>query len=219
MLPARTSIPAPWTTVAVLAALLLACTVAAAPQEPRVLLFLGDSLTAGYGLDPEQAFPALVQERIQEHGWPWRVVNAGVSGETSAGGRRRIDWLLRQRVDLLVLELGGNDGLRGIPPESTRDNLQAIIQSTSARYPEAIIVIAGMQMPPNLGAEYTTAFRDLYPQLAEANGAALIPFLLEGVGGTPELNLPDGIHPTAAGHRIVADNVWSVIEPLLAPAH
>lgn len=196
----------------------------AAPPAPalqadadRTILFLGDSLTAGFGIDPALAFPALVGDRIEQLGWPWRVVNAGISGETSAGGLRRIDWLLRQRVDVLVLELGGNDGLRGIPPADTRANLQGIIERARARYPEAVIVIAGMQIPPNLGQQYTAAFRDLYPALAAANEATLIPFLLEGVGGVPELNLPDGIHPTAEGHRIVAETVWRALGPLLEP--
>jgi acyl-CoA thioesterase-1 len=205
--------------LATAAVLVCACLAPALGQEQasRTLLFLGDSLTAGYGIDPALAFPALVEERIEERDWPWRVVNAGLSGETSAGGLRRIDWLLRQRVDLLVLELGGNDGLRGIPPSDTRANLQGIIDRTLERYPEARIVIAGMQIPPNLGQPFTAEFRDLYPELAAANDATLIPFLLEGVGGVPDLNLPDGIHPTAQGHERVADNVWVVLEPLLRP--
>lgn len=186
-------------------------------QAPGTILFLGNSLTAGYGVDPDDAFPALVGERIRDRGWSWRVVNAGVSGETSAGGLRRIDWLLRQPIDVLVLELGGNDGLRGIAPADTRANLQGIIDRTTARYPEARIVIAGMQIPPNLGQEYTAAFRDLYPTLAADNDALLIPFLLEGVGGVPELNLPDGIHPTARGHEVVAENVWRVLEGVIRP--
>jgi len=181
------------------------------------VLFLGDSLAAGYGIDPQLAFPARVQDRIDARDWNWRVVNAGVSGETSAGGLRRIDWLLRRPIDVLVLELGGNDGLRGIPPADTRANLQSIIDRTRARYPDVEIVIAGMQIPPNLGGEYTAAFRQLYPELAAANDAKLIPFLLEGVGGVPDLNLPDGIHPTSEGHAIVADNVWAVLEELLRP--
>jgi acyl-CoA thioesterase-1 len=213
----------PSRTVLLVAATFVAAGLSPAPATPRALqaagtvVFLGDSLTAGYGLDPAMAFPALVQKEIDERNWPWRVVNAGVSGETSAGGLRRIDWLLRSRIDVLVLELGGNDGLRGIPPESTRSNLQAIIDRTRSRYPNVRLVIAGMQMPPNLGETYTSAFRDLYPQLARDNDAVLVPFLLEGVGGDPDLNLPDGIHPTAEGHRIVAANVWAILEPLLRP--
>jgi acyl-CoA thioesterase-1 len=143
------------------------------------------------------------------------VVNAGLSGDTSAGGLRRIDWLLKRRADVLVLELGGNDGLRGIPVAATKTNLQAIIDRTKQKFPQAQVVIAGMQMPPNMGEEYNSAFRRMFPDLATANRAALIPFLLEGVGGKPELNLPDQIHPTAEGHRIVAENVWKVLKPVL----
>ena len=188
----------------------------AAPEDAETILFLGDSITAGYGIGEEQAFPALIQDRIDSLGWPYRVVNAGVSGETTAGGLRRVSWLLGQPVDVLVLELGGNDGLRGTPIEVTKQNLQAIIDSTRAQSPEADIVLAGMQVPPNLGPTYTARFRDLYPELAEANDTHLIPFILEDVGGIPELNLPDGIHPTAEGHRVVADNVWEVLKPILA---
>jgi acyl-CoA thioesterase-1 len=187
----------------------------AAQQSDGVVLFFGDSLTAGYGLDPAVAFPALIQSRIDDAALPFRVVNAGLSGETTSGGLRRIDWVLRQPVSVLVLELGGNDGLRGTDLELTEQNLQAIIDRTLAAHPGADIVLAGMQVPTNLGGEYTTAFRDLYPRLASANEATLIPFLLEGVGGVAELNLPDGIHPNVAGHRRVADNVWPVLEPLL----
>jgi acyl-CoA thioesterase-1 len=139
----------------------------------------------------------------------------GLSGETSSGGLRRVDWLLQRRIDVLVLELGGNDGLRGITPDLTKKNLQAIIDRAKSKYPEVKIVIAGMQVPPNLGQEYTSQFRTLYSELAKKNNALLIPFLLEGVGGIPQLNLPDGIHPTAEGHRIVAKNVWKVLMSLL----
>ncbi|MEM1128761.1 MAG: arylesterase [Bacteroidota bacterium] len=184
-------------------------------DSARVILVLGNSLAAGYGLDPSLAFPALIQDRIDSLGWNFRVINAGVSGETTAGGLSRIDWLLRQPIDILLLELGGNDGLRGIDLDATRGNLQAIIDRTREAYPEARVVLAGMQIPPNLGADYTQRFRDLYPALAETNDVALIPFLLEGVGGIPELNLPDGIHPTPEGHEIVADNVWAVLKPVL----
>lgn len=186
------------------------------PAEARLrVVVLGNSLAAGYGLDPERAFPALIQEKVDSLGWPVAIQNAGVSGETTAGGLRRIGWLLRERVDVLLLELGGNDGLRGIPTEVTKENLQAIIDQTHARYPEARVVLAGMQVPTNLGAAYTGRFRELYPELAEENEASLIPFLLEGVGGDPSLNQPDGIHPTAEGHRIVAENVWAVLRPVL----
>jgi acyl-CoA thioesterase-1 len=181
----------------------------------KTILFLGNSLSAGFGLDPEQAFPARIQEKIDSLKWNFRVVNAGLSGETSSGGLRRVDWLLKYRVDIFVLELGANDGLRGITLDLTKKNLQAIIDRVKTKYPAVKIVIAGMQVPPNLGQEYTSQFRTLYTELAKKNNALLIPFLLEGVGGDPKLNLPDGIHPTAAGHRLVAENVWKVLLPLL----
>ncbi|GAB4119247.1 MAG: arylesterase [Acidobacteriota bacterium] len=184
---------------------------------PKRILILGDSLTAGYGLDPKQAYPALLQERIDREGLPYRVVDAGVSGDTSAGGLSRINWLLREPVDVLVLELGANDGLRGIELDSTRRNLQGIIDRTRQSYPDVRILIAGMMVPPNLGKDYATRFRELFVELAATNGAVLLPFLLEGVAGRPELNLPDGIHPTAEGHRRVADNVWRYLRPLLEP--
>jgi acyl-CoA thioesterase-1 len=185
--------------------------------EAKTLLFFGDSLTAGYGLeDPSaQAFPALIQKKIDATGLPWRVVNAGLSGETSAGGLRRVDWILRQRVEVFVLELGGNDGLRGLPPETTRANLQAIIDRVREKYPDAKIVLAGIAAPPNMGADFTRAFAAIFPELAEKNGVPLIPFLLEGVGGRPELNQPDGIHPNVQGHAIVAETLWTVLKPLL----
>lgn len=183
--------------------------------ERRTLVFFGDSLTAGYGLDPAEAYPALIQQKIDAAGRPWRVVNAGLSGETTAGGRRRIDWILKQPIDLIVLELGANDGLRGIPLTETRANLQALIDRIRAARPAVIIVLAGMQIPTNMGPDYTRDFSRLFPELAEANHLALIPFLLEGVGGIPALNQADGIHPTAEGHRLVADNVWKVLAPLL----
>lgn len=195
-------------------ALLLGATAGAA-DPARTIVFFGDSLTAGYGVDPDEAFPALVQKKITDAKLPWRVVNAGLSGETTAGGLRRLDWVLRQPVGIFVLELGGNDGLRGIPPAASRANLQAMIDRIRARHPAVTIVLAGMQLPPNLGAEHTREFAAMYPELATANRLPLIPFLLDGVGGVPSLNLPDGIHPTAEGHQIVARTVWTVIEPLL----
>ncbi len=179
------------------------------------VLFLGTSLTAGLGLDPDEAFPALIAQRIDSAGLPFRVVNAGVSGETSAGGLARIDWLLRQPVAVLVLELGANDGLRGQDPDAMRRNIQQIIDRTRAAHPDARIVIAGMQAPPNMGGFYTDAFREVFPAIARANGAALIPFLLQDVAGHRRLNQADGIHPTAAGQRIVAENVWKVLGPVL----
>ncbi len=184
-------------------------------DAPKTILFLGNSLAAGFGLNPALAFPALIQEKIDSLKWNFEVINAGLSGETSAGGLRRIDWLLKRKIDVLVLELGGNDALRGIAIEVTRKNLQGIIDKTRRAYPQAKIVIAGMQAPPNLGLAYTKSFRDLFPQLAKENNAALIPFLLEGVGGVPELNQADRIHPTAEGHRIIAENVWKILNRVL----
>lgn len=193
----------------------LANEVAPKSAPAKTVVVLGDSLAAGYGLDPSESFPALLQKMTDAAGMKFTVVNAGVSGDTSSGGLRRIDWLLKRRVDVLVLELGGNDGLRGIPVGVTKTNLQAIIDRTKQKNPRAQIVIAGMQMPPNMGADYTTSFAKLFPDLAKANNAALVPFLLEGVGGKPELNLPDLIHPTAEGQKIVAANVWNVLKPVL----
>lgn len=194
---------------------LLAPAVAA---ETKTLLFFGDSLTAGYGLDPDEAFPALIQKKLDAqsgNGPRWRVVNAGLSGETTAGGLRRLDWILRQPVDVFVIELGGNDGLRGISPETSRSNLQTMIDRIRTKYPHVVIVLAGMQLPTNFGEEHTRSFAEIYPELAKKNDLPLIPFLLEGVGGVASLNLPDGIHPTAEGHQIVAETVWSILSPLL----
>jgi acyl-CoA thioesterase-1 len=190
---------------------------ASAAQRP-VVLFLGDSLTAGYGLPEEQAFPALVQQRIDAAGLDYRVVNAGVSGDTSAGGRQRIDWLLRQPIAVLVLELGANDMLRGQDLDALAANLRAIVAATRAAHPGARVLVAGMRAPPNLGADYVVRFEATYRALAREADAALIPFVLEGVATDPALNQPDGIHPTAEGHRIVADTVWQALEPLLGPA-
>lgn len=184
----------------------------------RVLLVLGDSLAAGYGVDPSEAFPALLQRRVDEAGWPFEVVNAGVSGDTTAGGLRRLNWLLRRPVDVLLIELGGNDGLRGIPPEATRSNLVAIIDRARERQAGVRVVLAGMQMPPNMGEDYGRKFREIFPSVAAEKEVVLVPHLLEGVGGRPDLNLPDLIHPTALGHGWVASNVWSVLKPVLAEA-
>jgi acyl-CoA thioesterase-1 len=180
-----------------------------------IVLFLGTSLTAGLGVGPEEAYPALVQQKIDSAGLGFRVVNAGVSGETSAGGLRRIDWLLRQPITVLVVELGANDALRGQDLDSTRANLQMIIDRTRAAWPNATIVIAGMQAPPNLGRRYTEGFRNIFPDIARRNRTALVPFLLEDVGGVSELNQADGIHPTAKGHEIMAATVWRVLGPVL----
>jgi acyl-CoA thioesterase-1 len=187
------------------------------PARP-VVLFLGTSLTAGYGLPIEEAYPNLIARRIDSLGLPFRVVNAGVSGETSAGGLRRIDWLVREPVAVLVLELGANDGLRGLDPAAMARNLQAIVDRTRGAHPEVSIVVAGMEAPPNLGERFTERFRTVFSDLAKRNDAALIPFLLDGVAGDPTLNQADGIHPTADGHRVIATTVWSILEPILTGA-
>jgi acyl-CoA thioesterase I len=187
-----------------------------APADERpVVLFFGTSLTAGLGLEAEEAYPALIQLKIDSLGLRFRAVNAGVSGETSAAGLRRIDWLLGQPVHVLVLELGANDALRGQDLAAAKGNLQQIIERTRARHPGVRVVVAGMEAPPNLGPRYAREFRRLFVDLARENDGALIPFLLAGVAGVPGLNQPDGIHPTAAGARIVADNVWRVLAPIL----
>lgn len=191
-------------------------TVAANEAGPRIVC-LGTSLTAGFGLDPEQAWPAVLQERIDQAGLRHRVVNAGVSGETSAGARRRIDWLLREPAAVLVVETGANDGLRGQDPEATRANLRAILDRARQQSPPPRLVVAGMQAPPNLGASYTRRFQAVFPEVAKEYGAAFVPFLLEGVAGVPRLNQADGIHPTPEGQRLAAENVWRVLKPLLVP--
>ena len=183
--------------------------------KKKSIVFFGNSLTAGYGLSPSEAFPAIIQKKIDSLGLPYQVVNAGVSGETSSGGKTRIDWILRETVDIFILELGANDGLRGTPLSETKKNLQDIIDKVRAKYPDTKLVFAGMEIPPNMGQAYTTEFRNIYTELAAKNNMTLIPFLLEGVGGEPELNQADGIHPTAEGHLIVADNVWKQLEKLL----
>ncbi|MCS6989293.1 MAG: arylesterase [Chloroherpetonaceae bacterium] len=187
-------------------------------QDEKIILFLGDSLSAGFGLDVAEAFPSLIQEKIRRENLPFTVVNAGVSGETTAGGLRRMDWLLKRRIDVLVIELGGNDGLRGIEPSETEKNLQGIIDKMRAHNPDATIVLAGMQAPPNMGKEYAEKFRAVFPTISKRNRIPLIPFLLEGVAGNPKLNLPDGIHPTAEGHQIVAETVWKTLKPVLLNA-
>jgi acyl-CoA thioesterase-1 len=188
---------------------------ATTPPHTKTLVFLGDSLTAGLGVSSTEAFPALIAEKIRAAALPFQVENAGLSGDTSAGALRRIDWLLERPIDVLVIELGGNDGLRGLPVKSLKANLQAIIDKTKAKNPAAKIVIAGMQIPPNLGADYAANFARVYAELARENSAVLIPFLLEGVGGKRDLNQQDLIHPTAAGHRIVAELMWRTLEPIL----
>ena len=188
----------------------------AAAQDTRpAVVFLGDSLTAGYGLLSDEAFPALIQQKLDTEGLAFRVVNAGVSGDTSAGGRRRIDWLLRQPIAALVLELGANDMLRGLEPKELAANLRAIVDATRAAHPDARIVVVGMRAAPNLGASYGAEFEEAFRALARDTDAALVPFLLEGVAADRNLNQADGMHPTAEGHRILADTVWAVLGPLL----
>ncbi len=180
------------------------------------VVFLGTSLTAGRGLaDPTNRFTDQIQVLADSAGLPFRMINAGVSGDTSAGGLRRITWLLRAPVQVLVLELGANDGLRGLSPDSMKANLQAVIDSTRTHYPEARLLLAGMQAPPNLGQAYASAFSSVFSELARTNGGTLIPFLLEGIAGVPELNQADGIHPTPEGHRLVAQTVWRHLRPIL----
>lgn len=185
-------------------------------SDELVVLFFGNSLTAAYGLDPDEGFPGLIQARLDSLEWPVRTINAGVTGETTATGRSRVEWVLkRQRVDVFVLELGANDGLRGIPTEETYRNLKAIISTVRQIHPEAAIIIAGMMVPPNMGVEYSEEFQAVFPRIAQEENVHLIPFLLEGVAGESDLNLPDGIHPNVEGQRIVAETVWVELESVL----
>jgi len=187
------------------------------PNPTRTVVFFGDSLTEGYGLDDPatDAYPAQVQKKITDAHLPWRVVNAGLSGETTAGGLRRVDWILRLPADIFILALGGNDGLRGIDPAVSRANIQGIIDRVRAKNPATKIILAGMMMPPSMGEDYARDFSAIYPTLAEKNRLTLIPFLLDGVGGHPELNQADGIHPTPEGAAKVAETVWKTLRPLL----
>ncbi len=201
---------------AILTALFVAAANPASAQTTnRTVLVLGDSIAAGYGVDPEEGFVALLQKKVQDAKLPFTVVNGGVSGDTTSGGLRRIDWLLRRRIDVLLLELGGNDGLRGITPGASLTNLRAIIAKTKAKYPDVRVIVAGMQMPTTMGRDYTDEFAAIFPTVAKQSGATLIPFLLQGVGGDPKLNQPDMIHPNPAGHRIVAENCWTALKPVL----
>lgn len=183
--------------------------------KPKVILFFGDSLTAGYGLSPDEAFPTLTGQQLTKNGKNVKIVNAGLSGETSAGGLSRIDWVLRQPIDVFVLELGANDGLRGLPVDQTKKNLQAIIDKVKAKNPAVRVVVVGMMVPPNMGSTYSSQFTAVFPELAKKNKASLMPFLLEGVAGNEKLNQADGIHPNIEGHKIVATNVTKVLMPLL----
>ena len=182
---------------------------------PRTVVIFGDSLTAGYGLDPAQAYPALIQAKLRAASLDYEVVNAGISGDTTSGGLARVDWSLRRPIDVFVLALGGNDGLRGVSLAETRRNLAAVLARVRARNPQVKLIVAGMQLPPNLGADYAAGFRAIFPDVAREAGAAFVPFLLEGVAGRPELNQADQIHPTAGGQERVAENVWMVLQPLL----
>ena len=184
-------------------------------SESKVILFFGNSLTAGMGLDPNEAFPALIQEKIDSLQLPYKVVNAGLSGETTASGKNRLGWVLNADIEVFVLELGANDGLRGISLEETRGNLQEIIDVVQQKNPNTTIILAGMQIPPNMGQDYTSEFKDIFPDLATKNNVGLIPFLLEDVAGNPELNQPDGIHPTAEGQKIIANNIWPIIAEII----
>jgi acyl-CoA thioesterase-1 len=210
-------LPSTWGMLALVLALAVNPLLAAQAPAGHTILFFGDSLTAGYGLaDPDtESYPAQVQRKIDAAHLPWHVVNAGLSGETSAGGLRRVDWVLSQRVDIFVLELGANDGLRGTAPPVMEANLQAIIDRVRSKYPSSAIVLAGMRMPASMGQDYADAFRAVFPDLATRNKLVLIPFLLDGVAGNPDLNQADSIHPTASGAALVADTVWKSILPLL----
>ena len=184
-------------------------------QEKKNILFFGNSLTAGLGIEPDEAFPAIIENKIDSLKLPYKVINAGLSGETSAAGKSRINWLLKQKVDVFVLELGANDGLRGIPVTETSKNLQNIIDQVKAKYPDVKLLMTGMEVPPNMGSKYASEFRVIFRQLAEKNKMALVPFLLDKVGGIPDLNQADGIHPTPEGHKILAKNVWQVLKEIL----
>ncbi|MDN3203079.1 arylesterase [Algoriphagus sediminis] len=178
----------------------------------KTILFFGNSLTAGYGIDQDDSFAGLTQKRLDSLEINYRVINGGLSGETTAGGLSRLDWFLEDKPDIFILELGGNDGLRGIKIEETKSNLLGIIDKVRAKYPDTEIILAGMQIPPNMGQEYTNRFAKIYPEVAAEKDVTLIPFLLENVGGIPELNLPDGIHPTEEGHQIVFETIWPYLE-------
>ncbi len=184
-------------------------------SDPIRVLFLGNSLTAGYGLASNEAFPALLQARVDSLGWPVMMINAGVSGDTSSGGLSRLAWQLRTPPDILMIALGANDGLRGLPPSLTRSNLIDMITQTRQVNPDVKILIAGMEVPPNLGSSFQEEFRNVFPSVAEEMNTGLIPFLLEGVAGVRALNQSDGIHPTALGQQRLAENVWDVLYPLL----
>ena len=187
-----------------------------ARERVPVVLFFGTSLTAGYGLAPEQAFPALIEKKAQDDGVPIKAVNAGLSGETTAGAVRRIDWVLRTPADLVVIEGGANDALRGLSPDAARSNLEKLIAAVRARQPDARIALVQMEAPPNYGVAYTRSFGAIYSEVAKKEGVPLLPFLLDGVAGISGLNQADGVHPNVVGERIVADNVWKALKPIVA---
>jgi acyl-CoA thioesterase-1 len=184
-------------------------------SDQKIILFYGNSLTAGYGIDADDAFPGLTRTRIDSLGLDYKVINGGLSGETTAGGLSRLDWFLEDKPEIFILELGGNDGLRGIALTETKSNLLAMVDKVRAKFPETKIILAGMQIPPNMGQEYSNEFKEIYPAVAEEKNVTLIPFLLENVGGIPELNLPDGIHPTEEGHQLVFETIWPFIDRLV----
>lgn len=183
--------------------------------KKKTILFFGNSITAGYQLDLSEAFPALIQERLDSLELGYRTINAGLSGETTASGNSRVDWVMKNPMDIFVLELGANDGLRGISTDETRKNLKSIIEKVQKKYPKCKILLAGMMIPPNMGQEYVNSFQKIFPDLSKEYNIPLIPFLLDGVAGNPELNLEDGIHPTPEGHKILAENVWQILAEML----
>jgi acyl-CoA thioesterase-1 len=181
-----------------------------------VVLFFGTSLTAGYGLNPDQAFPSLIQKKADSAGLAIQTVNAGLSGETTAGAARRIDWVLRSPADVIVIEAGANDALRGLAPDAARRNLETVIAAVRKRQPQSKILLVQMEAPPNFGVAYTNSFRAIYGEVARSENVTLLPFLLDGVAGIPRLNQADGVHPNVQGERIVADNLWRALEPIIA---
>lgn len=202
----------PWLAPLVLALVLLSC-ITTSCEASAVIVALGDSLTAGFGVAPDEAFPSRIAERLQREGYDYRVVNAGVSGDTSAGGLRRVEWVLRARPEIVIVALGANDGLRGQSVAALRDNLEAIVRRAQAA--GARVLLAGMRVPSNYGEPFTREFAAAYQAVARRTGAPLVPFLLDGVAANPTLNQPDGIHPNADGHRIIADRLWPHLRPLL----
>lgn len=182
-------------------------------EGKKNILFFGNSLTAGYGVESEEAYPSLIQKRLDSLGYNYEVINAGVSGETTSGGLSRVDWVIdKQEVDIFVLELGANDGLRGIDPMESRNNLKSIIDKVRTQQPNATIILAGMKVPPNMGGDYSKDFQNVFTDVAEEKKVDLLPFILKDIGGIDSLNQGDKIHPNAAGHKIMAENVWSVLE-------